>query len=234
MKHDLKSIEINADLLKSADFKYILKPALFFLAVAIGLITSLYIGVNQLKKIQSEISVAEKTQSDLTKKVQILGKIADLVPEGLDFINLALPHQNATIYALSQVKTAASKNGLIVSNLRSGAGNEDKGVTKLGLSFEVIGNESGVYAFLDQIGKSLPIMSIDRVKIASDVEGVNATVTVGVYSSALPKKIPSLTSPVSELTDAEVELLNDLAAYSQPTFAEVQPDAQNEREDPFN
>ena len=58
--------------------------------------------------------------------------------------------------------------------------------------------------------------------------------TFDVYSSLLPEKIPSLTSPIVSLTAAEKNTLLELVKYTLPKF--VKPEAQTPtvRENPFN
>lgn len=228
------NLQLSPETFKSADFKMLLKPLAFLLLVAGLMVAILYFGLRELKSMQSKINTASQTEANLIKKVQILTKVTEVIPEEISFINLALPDQNAVIYALAQIRTMASSNALLVTNLRSGGSFETKGVSKVTLSFEVSGDESGIYSFLDQVTKALPIMSVDKAKISAEAGTLKASVSLNVFSSELPKKIPSLTSPVAELNASEVELLNLLATYSQPSFFEVTASEESLREDPFN
>ena len=55
-----------------------------------------------------------------------------------------------------------------------------------------------------------------------------------VYSSELPKTIPSISSVAVDLTDEELNLLNELVSYTLPVFAEPKATEQQVKEDPFN
>lgn len=58
---------------------------------------------------------------------------------------------------------------------------------------------------------------------------------MNVYSTDLPKTIPSLSTAVNTLTDEEIKLLTELSKFTLPVF--VEPKATEvtvTKEDPFN
>lgn len=229
-----RELMVPKDIISLTEIKFLLKPILFLGIVILSIVLVIVFGLKQVKKLQNQTADATKNQSTLLKKVEVLSQVDELIPQGLDFVNLALPSQNAVIYALSQVKTVADRNALLVSNVRSGGNSETKGITKISLNFEVTGPQSAMYLFLEEISKSLPVMVIEKVKINTEGGTSKATVAINVYGADLPKKIPSLTTAVSGLSTEEVTLLNELSSYSQPSFSTLEVQEGSTREDPFN
>ena len=227
------------------NLKFLAKPIVALVVVLLGTIVVISFGLSRINKIRDQIKETTHAKNVLNKKVQVLGQIDSLVPSGLEFINIALPDKNAIIYGIYQIKTLSAQRSLLLSNIRSGGSFDAKSVSKLGLSFEITGDQSNVYNFIDAIQKVLPLMTVSKVKISSELGLVKANVSLNVYSSELPKKLPSVTSVISEFTPEEVTLLNELALYNLPDFYNLQPtipenitgsdlEGQIRREDPFN
>jgi Tfp pilus assembly protein PilO len=216
------------------EIKFLIKPIVILLSTVILLLIVLSLGSKEVKKVNQQVADEEKNRDVFTKKVQVLTKVSQLIPQESRFINFALPHQNSVIYALSQIRLAGVKNSVIATNIRTGGSFESKGLSKINVSFDVDGDQNAIYAFLDTLSTSLPVITIDKVKMSTEGGATHATVTINTYASELPKKIPSLTSAVTDFTADEITLLNNLSGYTQPEFFELQAQEQGEREDPFN
>jgi hypothetical protein len=162
--------------------------------------------------------------------------VSEILPGDVTFLDIVLPSKGAVLYGLSQIKSQALTYGITLSSLKTGiAIPESDGVYKTSISFDAEGEEQSIYTFLNSFSKLLPLMNVDKVSLNKSANNARTNVTISVYSSELPKKIPALTESVKELTRDEISTLQDLATYGIPQF--VEPTLSTEgvaKTDPFN
>lgn len=217
------------------EIKFLIKPALLLSVVILLIVFVGFMGFRQITAMITKLNEAKTSQIALNKKISVLESIPDVISEDTTFLDAVLPNKTAVLYGLSQVKNQAIKNNLLVSDLKTGGVlSEENSVSRTLLSFDIEGQGPSVYEFLRSFSKTIPLMSVDKVKINKTADLLKASVTISVYSSELPKTIPSLSSAVNELTPQEIELLKELVSYTLPVF--IQPKAQenSSKEDPFN
>lgn len=206
---------------------FIIKPLSVFLIVALLFLFTLVFAIQKINDIRTKISDGKKIESSLNNKISTLQTVDKKIAQNITFVDMALPSKSSALYAINQVKVKASQNNVVVSNLRSG--NADL------VSFDVDGNILNIFSFLESFSTSLPIMNITKTKINLVGETSKATVSLNVYSTELPQKIPSVTTPINSLTPEEESLLLELSKYDLPQFIEPKPSEEtNLREDPFN
>ena len=235
MKQQLQKTANKPNSLSKNDFKYVAKPLAFLIIslVVVGVVVS--VGTRQVKAINNKINTAEKLQNILTQNVKTLSSVDDEIGSQQDFIEIALPVSNAAVYFISQIKSLALDNSLIISNIRTGI-SSDQGseIYKAGVSFDIEGSVDSIIVFTNSLAKVLPIGNLNKVKTVLSGGIARSSLTVDVYSSLLPEKIPSLTSPIVSLTTAEKSTLLELVNFILPKF--IKPEAQTPtvRENPFN
>lgn len=219
----------------STEIKYIAKP-LGILALIVALfVGSFYFGLGQINKIRTQIDASKKDQKVLATKVSVLRNITNVLPTDISFVDVALPAKGIALYGMSQVKTQANLLGLTIADLRTGGVIQEKdGLSRISISFDVTGDEQTIYNYLAMFPKMLPLMKVDKLSL-SKIDGItSATVTLSAFSGDLPKKIPSLVTPVTDLTSEEVETLNEISGFSQPQFLLPSPTIETPKDNPFN
>ena len=221
--------------LLSIQSKFLIKHLGILLLTILLLASSLYYGIGKVKSIKTKISESQKSEKLLNNKVSILRNVTSTLPEDISYIDFALPSKGIALYAISQVKNQANTLGLLISNLRTGSVSEDKnGISKINLTFDVEGYEQSIYDYLGLFPKMLPLMKIDKLSINTTAGIATATVSVSAYSGDLPKSIPSLTSPIKDLTNEEIQTLNNISEFLKPEFVTLSASTESPKEDPFN
>lgn len=218
------------------EMNFLLKPVLILVVVLVLISLSVVLGLRNISSVRSTLDKNRSTESSLLKKVSALQTVNNVLSGDITFLDIVLPSRGSVLYALSQVRSQAVNSNLTVSNLKTGnIIPESSGVMKSTVSFEISGQESDVFSFLGSVDQMLPLMNIEKVSF-SNVSGLlTANVSLNVYSAELPKTIPSVTGTVAELSNQEVQLLNELSSYKMPLFVEPQINQSlNQKTDPFN
>ncbi len=146
----------------------------------------------------------------------------------------ALPPANASLLAVSQLRGRASSFGVDLLNLKAAGENEMAGLYQTQLSFEVDGTLASILNFLASISTFAPLTKLEEVKISESISGIRANVTLTVYWSPFPQRLPELASPLAELTSDELETLTTLGELEAPVFSDLTPQAPSTRADPFS
>ena len=215
---------------------YIIKPVAIFVVIFCLLLFTTIFGVKQINDIRSKISDAKKVESGLNNKISTLRTVDTKISENITFVDVALPNRASALYAMNQVKVKAFKFNVLVSNLRSGnAVSEDNLIESNLISFDLDGKIFDIYSFLESFTTTLPIANITKAKISLVGDSSKTAVSLSVYSTELPKQIPSVTSSVDGLTTEEEKILAEISKYDLPQFIERKPsEGVNQKEDPFN
>ncbi|MFZ3301759.1 MAG: hypothetical protein WA152_03540 [Microgenomates group bacterium] len=219
-----------------SQINFIAKPAAILGVIVLLFILVLTFGMKQITTVRTKIAAGNKSEATLRQKAQTLETVAEILPGDVTFLDVVLPSKGSVLYGLSQIKNQALSNSIALSSLKTGTQiPESDGVSKISISFDAEGEEQSIYNFLNSFSKLLPLMNVDKVSLNKSGDLARASVSVSVYSSELPKKIPALTESVKELTKDEIATLTELATYGMPQF--VEPEAANSnstKTDPFN
>ncbi|MEK7100393.1 MAG: hypothetical protein AAB872_01120 [Patescibacteria group bacterium] len=217
------------------EISFLIKPVIFLVVLIILFILLISIGIRQVTLAIGKIDESKKVETALNQKITILQKVSQVISGDTTFLDMVVPSKTAVLYGLSQVKNQAYKSGLLISNIKTGTPVADKNnIYKTSISFDVDGNEIAIYDYLKSFSRVIPLMNVEKVKISNSATVARATATLSVYSSELPKTIPSISSVAVDLTDEELSLLNELVSYTLPVFAEPKATEQQVKEDPFN
>ena len=119
------------------------------------------------------------------------------------------------------------------------AGNEEKvGEAKKIITAGIIGLiiifRMGLFDFLKGLGSISPLLTLDQVIIRQESGIAKVDALIFGNFAPLPTTLPSITSPLDELTAEEKDILAKISSYSQPVFTEVTPSGPFERVDLFN
>lgn len=219
-----------------SQFNFLIKPVSILVVIILLFVLVISFGVSQITSVRTKIAAGNKSETTLKQKAQTLETVAEILPGDVTFLDVVLPSKGSVLYGLSQIKSQALTNNIVLSSLKTGTSiPESDGVYKTSISFDAEGEEQTIYIFLNSFSKLLPLMNVDKVSINKSDELARASVSISVFSSELPKKIPALTESVKELTKDEIKTLTELATYEMPQF--VEPEVENsspKKVDPFN
>ncbi len=219
-----------------SQFNFLIKPVSILVVIILLFVLVISFGVSQITSVRTKIAAGNKSETTLKQKAQTLETVAEILPGDVTFLDVVLPSKGSVLYGLSQIKSQALTNNIVLSSLKTGTSiPESDGVYKTSISFDAEGEEQTIYIFLNSFSKLLPLMNVDKVSINKSDELARASVSISVFSSELPKKIPALTESVKELTKDEIKTLTELATYGMPQF--VEPEVENsspKKVDPFN
>lgn len=191
-------------------------------------------GFSRISELRGRIAQAQRDQTVLTQKLNILKSISETVTSGSPMALTALPSTNPSLITTSQLKSLASIQEVVISGIKgSGEVKDNSGLSRVNISFEATGGRAQIIAFLKSIGTIAPITLVDKVKITEAGGAVRADVSVKSFWAALPTKLPTLTEPITDLTANETETLTAVTGLTQPSLIEI-PVSEGGKADPFS
>ncbi len=192
-------------------------------------------GIAKVVEVRSQTIQVEKDQNVLKQKLTLLQSINDTLATGSSAAVAALPANNPSLVVVSQLKNLSISNGVSISGIKAGAETLDpSGLSKVSINFIVAGNRPSVISFLTSIETIAPITLIDKIKMNEGSGQTIANVSVKSFWSALPKTLPDLNQPITDLTAAEKKTLIEVSGLVQPVFEEVTPTEGGGKSDPFS
>lgn len=219
----------------TADLKTLLVATLPLLGTVLVAIFIFKFGLAKVSDIRSKVALSKKNETVLSQKLDLLTNISDNALAYSTLTSNALPQNNSALATISQIKRLAVQYAVSVSNIKTSTELSDRiGVKKMDITFDVNGPRPSVLSFLGGIKSFAPIVTLEKVKFSESGGVMRGEVAVKTYWADLPKKLPSLTDKISELTSAEISLLTELQGLVQPEFVEIPPAEGNTgRTDPF-
>jgi len=224
------------------DTKKILPPAIqvflvpVILLVVLGILSGLAvrIGFSRIGAQRDEIAAARQDENTLSQKENVLSSVQGTVPTYVNTVAASLPEKNPALSMISQLRALAVTSGLLLDNIKVGSAVPTEGLFYVDITFALEGTPPQVVSYLNSIKNLAPISTVEKAKVNQSALGTRADVTVRVYYSAFPQKLPSLTEPVKELTEDERTALTRLSALSLPAFTDLQAQPAGLRENPFD
>lgn len=221
-----KNIPDNVKLILSSVGPLIIVIILFFVVGNFG--------VSRIKLQRSQIKEEENAKQILTQKLNLLQSVSGTVAADSGFSIAAIPDKNPALVVIYQLRVAGARNGIVLSNIKSGGENKDNsGLSRVDISFDIIGPKTQVISFLKSIETITPITNLVKVQINEAGGITRTTANVNSFFAPLPTKLPSLTQPIGDLTQAEKQTLIDISGFVQAPFSSLPP-APGGRVDPFS
>jgi hypothetical protein len=179
---------------------------------------------SKVADLRSQIGTAQNSEMVLTQKLSVLQTISTTAESGARAASLAVPATNPSLIVVSQLRNLAISNGVILSAIKStsGAANTN-GLDQAIISFTVDGARPQVFSFLAGIDKIAPISLVDKIRMTEGGGALRADIGIKTFWAEFPKTIPSVTTPISDLTTGEKETLTKILGLIQPNFTEVAP-----------
>ena len=224
------------------EYKKILPPAIQVFVVPIVLLVvlailsglSIRVGFARIGQQRQDVALARQNEGTLSQKEGVLRSIQGTVPAYVNTVAASLPEKNPALSMTSQLRTLALSNGLILENIKIGSAVPSGGLSEVDITFGLEGTPPQVISYLNTIKNLAPVSTIEKSKINQSALGTRADLTVRVYYSPFPQKLPPLTEPIRELTEDERNILNRLSALSLPAFSNLQAQPAGTRENPFD
>ena len=145
--------------------KIVLKSLIPLLIAIILFVIVGNFGFTKISDIRSRISKAERDQKILTQKLDILRNVEANGEAMSNIAVAALPDSNPSLSVISQLKTLAGMNGVILSEIKAGASSTGSGIYPVSITFNVSGSRAQINSFITGIDKFAPISVVERIKI---------------------------------------------------------------------
>ena len=205
------------------------------LAVIILFIIVGKFGLSKISEVRAGLAKAQKDRTILTQKTDILRTVSASVGESANAALGVLPESNPSLAVVSQIKLLALENSVLVSGIKSGPEIADKtGLLRTDISFDIIAPRDQMIAFIKATGNIAPVIVVDKIKLSENGGVERAAISVKSFWSPLPTKLPLLTTEITNLTEAEKQLITDMGSLRKPVFVIVPPSTGTGRTDPFS
>lgn len=220
----------------SANSKLVAGPLVLGVILILLFVVGIRSGITQILALRTKVEELKVEENTLSQKLSFLETSKDSALTLADLSVIAIPPDNPALIIISQVKKLAGEKGVIIENIKSTQTVQEEG-SELGnveLELSVNGPITNLMELLKSFKSVTPIISVSSVKLNQGDTIADAKVLIYGYFSPFPETLPSITSPLNELTAEEKDILAKLSSYSQPTFTEVTPSGPYERADVFN
>lgn len=216
------------------DIKFLSIPLIKLTVMLFVTVITLSLGLNKINQTRAKLNEIKLENTKLNQKLSILNSISEVLSSDMNFLNLALPVKSSALYGISQLKNLASQNNLSITNIKSSNPTSLEGdIFKTTISFDIAGSEIDTFSFFEILTKVLPIMNYTKVKFTIHDNILETNLAVEVYSSSLPKLIPSVTTVANDLTKSEIDLFEELKTYKMPEFTTPTVQEFPAKESPF-
>ncbi len=187
----------------------------------------------RIKTLSSELEEARATTATLQDKASSLETTQQQVTNFADSLVSALPDKNSSLLLISQLRTLATENSIILQNLKVGSEVKEAQIAHVDVTFDIEGQSTSLINFILQTRGIAPLNKVTRVRINSSGETSRANVTIGSYYAEFPTKIPAVSDPLQKITADEEKTLAQIASLRRPQFLLLTPSLQIEKVDPF-
>lgn len=178
---------------------------LIFLSIIAGKIV-----INNVSSLTQQISDNKGMENQLSAKLTSLKTLnSPQTGDQLKALELDLPEVNPVFEAMSKIQSVGINKDLVIGNFNSSniTSGKDNPVSTSEIDFTAEGTYAGLLAFISTLKDYFPITRFDSIKIlnqnSNGISNYKLSAAVSTYWSALPSLLPSIETPVTELTSAE-------------------------------
>ena len=212
----------------------LLKPLLIVVALIIVFVGAFNLVAARITSLIAENEEAIKTTQTLQTKLSSLESTQTQISNYAQSLIAALPAKNSSLIALSQAKSLAAENSLVLDNISVGSELSDAAISHVDVIFDVTGASQGVFSMIEALSNVAPISRVSKVKVTAVGASHKASVALTSYWAALPTQISAVSDPLGDISPQEQELLNKLGGLRQPQFLELTPTLGAGKIDPFS
>lgn len=216
-------------------YKPFLLPVLTFTVIIVLSLTLGRFLVDKVFETRAKNAELQDKNNLLEGKAELL---TSLDSEGLkrqvSIASSASPGENPSVLLLSQIRTIAQENGLLVSNFQIGESQEPKKTGRVvAATANVEGSIFSVISFLRTLENATPLMKITDLKLTLSGGSVLAKVTAVSSWNPLPSELGKVDSPISGISGTEQELLGKLSGLRLPQISQGPVGQPAGKPDPF-
>lgn len=188
---------------------------------------------NQITSKTSDKNALDEENAKLTLKLNSLKAVQSSAIQ-VDAASTALPGDDPSLLALSQIERAATSSALTITNASIGGGIIQAGLGRSDISLYLSGDFKSVNSFITDIEGSAPLMKIIDLKSNTANSQTQAILSISVYWAPYPKQLPALTDNSTTLSDEEKGILTKLSGLTKPSQGKTPtPQAPSGRTNPF-
>ena len=218
----------------AANTKVLVGPLALLVVLLLLFVFALRIGIGQIISLSRKVAESKVEEQVLTEKLEILKTSEDSALPLADLSLVAIPAENPALIVISQLKNLAGEKGVGVSNIEAKETAAFASIFHADIEVTVDGEIGPLFDFLKGLGSISPLLTLDQVIIRQESGITKVQALIFGNFAPLPTTLPSITSPLDELTAEEKDILAKISSYSQPVFSEVTPSGPFERVDLFN
>lgn len=229
-------MQLNLRQLITVNLRIIMVPVVLFITLGILVIFSVQFGFGKISEQNAQLQKAKADEDVLVQKESVLRNIQPVVEKYINSVALAVTEENPALLVISQLKSEAQKQGIIITDIKIGLGSstaEKLNMNSTEVGFSMDGSVSQIISFLKSLDKLLPIIKVNQVKFVVSSGVARSEIQVKSYYASYPTKLPSLTEPIKELTKGENDILESISLMTKPFFNELSPQSATVRENPF-
>lgn len=195
---------------------------------------------NRYGQARQEEQKLENENAVLDNRIQILSTLPSNISQQVDTAYSSIPQSNAGLLAINSIKNLPGSENVIIDSVRVRSSLvQDLDQQQISeIEFSIEGETAAVFAFLENISRSLPLLKLTSVETSvTDEIFALSEVKYEAYSKALPKNLPALSEPLPVISDQDIDRLNELGEYSQAPLSLVEgevPEGELGRNNPFS
>lgn len=217
-------------------YRFFLVPALIFLVIIILGATLGQKMVAGIFDTRNKIAELKKTNKILSAKKETLNQIdkGDYTRKA-KLVILAIPDEPSGLSSIASLRAIATQSGVKLENLKVfQTGTENVGnLGQVSISFQVRGAVQAIISYLEKVENSVPFIQMKKISLSQTESLSDATLDVNSFWANLPDTLPSLETPIEQLTSSEEELVSRLSTLEQSLGAQASPLPPEGRTNPF-
>lgn len=226
------------ELTRLAKEKTLLLPGVLLVIISFSLI-GLFILFQKLGEVREQITTLEQRILVLSSKQDLLSRLAKAqIQSQVNLSTKALPEKSTLPTVIARIKDAAADSGVTILQVRvAGAEGEKSGsLSSVDIQLDCEGKVTDVDNFLSEIGRSLPIIFVERGRLSSPFGLAQTTLTLRTFWERIPSSLPPIDQPIQSLTQEEQQLIANLQNFKEQRTAFVVPlvSAVESRPNPFS
>jgi len=179
-------------------------------------------GLPKIADVRNQVSTAQNLKTSLTQKLGVLQSFSqNPAVNNVSAASIALPSSDPSPIIVSQLRNATSCCAVTLADVKAGSSALGSStLSTVGTTFQVVGTRSGVIDYLHYIQTIAPISIVNSVRISESAGVDTANVIMVSFWAPFPKVIPSISQPITNLTNSEIAVLNQVASLVQPTVVQ--------------
>lgn len=201
--------------------------------VLLGFVILYQTGVGSVLKLYNEMQAERKDMNLVTENIATLKKVNIAVVNKTEQVFIAMPDRSLVPLLIANMKTV-SENKFVTETVRSDTTTVSDPIKGLSLIYEGnTENISSIIDVIDSVQAYAPLTAIEELSVKESSEKYKVTLQVATFWADLPTELPQIKAPVTELSDEENNLMNEVAQFKKPNNSTLNPQGPVNRANPF-